>query len=143
MASGQEMAAAGGLWLVEYWADREAVVAEVRERGVRALDVFGDVSFLAELPEVEFLVARDPPDVEPIHSLSKLRLLSFPGTWDGRLDGTAWPVLERFGVTEIPKDGGGLSGFGVLGSWTSVRSKRPVSSRCRSRTAERSPASRR
>jgi hypothetical protein len=102
------MAAAGGLWLVEYRADREAVVAEVRERGIRALEVFGDVSFLVKVPHVEFLVAHDPPDVAPIHELSKLRLLSFPGTWDGDLDGTTWPVLEWFGANEIPKRGGGV-----------------------------------
>jgi hypothetical protein len=108
MASSQEMAAAGGLWLADYSTDREAVVAEVRERGIRALEVVGDLSFLTELPELEFLIARDPPDVAPIHTLSKLRVLSFPGTWEGHLDARAWPVLLRFGATEIPKDGGGV-----------------------------------
>jgi hypothetical protein len=119
MASGQAMAAAGGLWLVEYRTDREAVVAEVRERGLRALEVVGDLSFLTELPELEFLVARDPPDVAPIHALSKLRLLLFPGTWDGHLDGAAWPGLEKFGATEIPKGGGGVE---TLYAHPSVRS---------------------
>ena len=102
------MAAAGGLWLVEHSADREAVVAEARERGVRALTVDGDLSFVADLPDVEFLVARDPPDVTPALGLSKLRLLRFPGTWGGRLDAAAWPALEWFSATEIPKDGGGV-----------------------------------
>lgn len=108
MASGQEMAAAGGLWLVAADADPAAVVAEVRERGVRALEVAGDISFLAELEELEFLVARDPPDVAPIGSLSQLRLLSLPGTWGGRLVGEAWHRLESFDGSEIPKDGGGI-----------------------------------
>jgi hypothetical protein len=108
MASGQEMAAAGGLWLVEGSTDRAAVVAEARERGVRALEVAGDLSFLAELPDLEFLIARDPPDVAPVHGLSKLRRLSFSGTWGGRLDGSAWPALESFDAVEIPKGGGGV-----------------------------------
>jgi len=108
MASGREMAAAGGLWLVEHSTDRAAVVAEAHERGLRALEVAGDLAFVAELPELEFLVARDPPDVAAVHTLSKLRLLSFSGTWGGRLDGTAWPALEWFGANEIPKDGGGV-----------------------------------
>jgi hypothetical protein len=108
MVSNQEMAAAGGLWLVERSADRAAAVAEARERGVRALEVVGDLSFLAELPELEFLIAMDPPDAAPIHELKRLRQLSFSGTWGGRLDGSAWPALERFHAVEIPKDGGGV-----------------------------------
>jgi hypothetical protein len=107
-ASAREMAAAGGLWLVDESTDRAAAVAEVRERGLRALQVVGDLSFVAELPEIEFLVARDPPDVAPIHTLSKLRLLSFSGTWGGSLDGTAWPELRWFGAVETPKNGGGI-----------------------------------
>jgi hypothetical protein len=108
MASQQEMAAVGGLWRVARTTDRAEAVAEALERNVRALDVFGDLSFLTALPDLEFLKAHDPRDVAPIHTLSKLRLLSFPGTWDGRLDGSAWPKLERFGAVEIPKDGGGV-----------------------------------
>jgi hypothetical protein len=108
MASGQKMTAAGGLWLAEDQSDRAAVVAEVRERGLRALEVVGDLSFVTALPDLEFLVARDPPDVAPIHALSNLRLLSFPGTWGGRVDAAAWPALERFAALEIPKDGGGV-----------------------------------
>jgi hypothetical protein len=108
MESGREMAAAGGLWLVDRATDRDAAAAEARERGLRALEVAGDLSFVEQLPELEFLVARDPPDVAPLHALSKLRLLSFPGTWGGRLDGAAWPALEWFSANEIPKDGGGV-----------------------------------
>jgi hypothetical protein len=125
MATEQEMAAAGGLWLAERSTDRAAVIAEVRERGVRALEVFGDLSFVAELPDIEFLVARDPPDVAPIHALSKLRLLSFSGTWDGRLDGAAWPVLESFGAAEIPKGGGGVETLYAHASLRSLGLARP------------------
>lgn len=106
--SGQAMSDAGGLWLVEGSTDRGAVAAEVRERGLRALEIAGDLTFVEDLPELEFVVVRDPLDVAPLHSLSKLRLLTFPGTWDGTLDGAAWPALEWFSANEIPKNGGGV-----------------------------------
>src|ERR1051326_5810158 len=112
MDSGAEMAAAGRLWQVGQSTDRAAAVAEVRERGLRALEVVGDLSFVAELPELEYLLPRDPPDVEPIHTLAKLRLLSFSGTWGGTLDGAAWPELRWFGAVETPKNGGVETLFG-------------------------------
>jgi hypothetical protein len=44
MTSGQEMAAAGGLWLVEPDAEPAAVVTEVRARRIRALEVPPEVA---------------------------------------------------------------------------------------------------
>jgi hypothetical protein len=102
------IAASGGLWVPDPDADRRAVVREARERGIRAFSVQGNVDFIAELPELEFLVALDPPDVRPIHALPRLRLLSLSGTWGGRLDGSAWPRLEWFSAVETPKDEGGV-----------------------------------
>jgi hypothetical protein len=102
------IAASGGLWAADRDADRKAVVVEARERGIRAFSVQGNVDFIAELPELEFLVAMDPPDVRPIHALPRLRLLSLSGTWGGRLDGSAWPRLEWFSAVETPKDEGGV-----------------------------------
>ena len=119
MVSQQEIAAAGGLWRVDSSTPRAEAVAEARELGIRALDVFGDVSFLSELPDLEFLTVHDPKDVAPIHVLSKLQALSFPGSWDGMIDGSAWPKLRRFSATEIPKDGGGVE---TLFAHRSVRS---------------------
>lgn len=125
MDSGREMAAAGGLWLVGHSTDRAAAIAEVRERGLRALEVVGDLSFVADLPDIEFLVARDPPEVAPIHRLSKLRLLSFSGTWGGSLDGAAWPELRWFGAVETPKGGGGIETLFVHPSLRSLGLGRP------------------
>jgi hypothetical protein len=105
---GHAIADAGGLWMPHRGAEADAVVAAVRERGIRALEVHGDLSFVRELPDLEFLTAMDPPDVAPIHDLHRLRLLGFSGTWTHRLDGTAWPRLEWFDAVETPRGGGGL-----------------------------------
>ena len=86
------------------------LVAEIRERRVRSLVTFQrDLSFLRQVPQLEFLVvSSDPKDVGPIHALSNLRNLHVTGTWGGRLDFRAFPGLESFEVVECPRDGGGL-----------------------------------
>lgn len=104
----QVMAASGGLWAVPADADRGEVVSEVRERGLRALAVDGDVAFVEHLPNLEFLIASRPPSVEPVTALRRLRLLSFSAAWGGRLDGPSWPQLEWFTANEPPTDGGGI-----------------------------------
>jgi hypothetical protein len=101
---------AGGLWAALGRPDPAAIVAEVRQRGIRALEVqHADLGFLAELPELEFLyVASDPPDATPVMTLPNLRFLSFTGTWGGSLDFAAFPRLEWFSAVECPRAGGGL-----------------------------------
>lgn len=100
---------AGGLWIVPADAEPSAVVAEVRERRLRALEVnAADLAFLRDLPALEFLQLRDVADVKPLHRLHRLRGLHVSGTWDGTIDFQAFPRLESFGVVECPRDGGGL-----------------------------------
>jgi hypothetical protein len=101
---------AGGLWAALGRPDPAAIVAEVRQRGIRALEVqHADLGFLAELPELEFLyVASDPPDATPVMTLPNLRFLSFTGTWGGSLDFAAFPALEWFSAVECPRTGGGM-----------------------------------
>lgn len=109
-SSRRAMRDAGGLWVASGAADPAAIVAEVKQRGIRALEVHQrDLSYLAELPDLEFLAVRsDPVDVTAIGAMSRLRFLSFSGTWGGRLDFGAFPRLEWFNVVECPRDGGGL-----------------------------------
>jgi hypothetical protein len=109
-SSHRAMREAGGLWAALGRPDPAAIVAEVRRRGIRALEVqHADIGFLAELPELEFLyVASDPPDATPVMRLPNLRFLSFTGTWGGRLDFGALPRLEWFSAVECPRGGGGL-----------------------------------
>ena len=101
---------AGGRWVAFGQPDPDELVAEITARGVRSLVTFQrDLSFLREVPWLEFLVvSSDPKDVAPIHDLSHLRNLAFTGTWGGHLDFRAFPKLESFEVIECPRDGGGL-----------------------------------
>ena len=113
--SHQAMREAGGLWVAMGRPDPDELVAEARQRGVRALEVQqNDLAVLAELPELEFLyVASDPTDVSPLSRLPNLRLLAFTGTWDDELDFSAFPHLEWFDAVECPRGGGGLSSLFV------------------------------
>ena len=101
---------AGGRWVAFGRPDPTELVAEIRSRGIRSFETFqSDLSFLRELPQLEFLaVSSDPRDVRPIHDLPNLRRLSFSGTYDGRLDFARLPKLEHFSVNEGPRDGRGL-----------------------------------
>ncbi len=101
---------AGGRWVAFGRPDPGELVAEIGARGVRSLVTFQrDLTFLRQVPQLEFLVvSSDPPDVAPIHDLVNLRGLYFTGTWGGRIDFTAFPSLDSFGVVECPRDEGGL-----------------------------------
>ena len=65
------------------------------------------LSFLPELPELEFLSLSDCGDVAPAMGLPRLRGFSVV-SWEGSLDASAWPDLERFAGSEPPKGGGGV-----------------------------------
>ena len=100
--------AAGGLWVPNGYPEPEEVLAEARQRGVRALLTRGgDLQLLHGLPELRFLEAHDPVDVTPAQGLARLRSLGVTA-WGGRLDGSAWPELEWFSAAETPRDGGGV-----------------------------------
>jgi len=100
--------AAGGLWFAFNDADSGEIVAEVRDRGVRALEVqHRDIGFLADLPDLEFLVFNNPePDAGVINSLSRLRSLGFSFGWKGRLDFTRLPGLEWLYIATADPDRG-------------------------------------
>lgn len=99
---------AGGRWVAFGDPDPDELVAEIRERNVRSLVTFqGDLGFLLEVPQLEYLVVSgNPRDVSPIHDLPNLRRLMFSGTYGGRIDFTKLTRLEWFAVNECPKDGG-------------------------------------
>jgi hypothetical protein len=101
---------AGGRWVAFGRPDPGELVAEVRRSGIKSLETqHADLSYLRELPQLEFLVVGgDPRDVEPVHDLPNLRSLFFAGTYGGRIDFGRLPRLELFAVNECPKTGGGL-----------------------------------
>ncbi|NHA66555.1 leucine-rich repeat domain-containing protein [Phycicoccus flavus] len=103
----RELMDAGGQWVVEQGADPAAVVREAQQHDVAALSVTGkDLSFLAELPELEHLRLGDAGDIGPAASLPRLRSFEAVG-WDGgRIDATGWPRLQRFAVGAPPRGGG-------------------------------------
>jgi Leucine-rich repeat (LRR) protein len=103
----RELLEVGGQWIADRPADPAEIVAEARALGVRALTFAGkDLSFLPELPELEFLSLGDCADIAPAMSLPRLRGFSVV-SWEGTLDASAWPRLERFAGSEPPKGGGG------------------------------------
>src|SRR5205814_10095905 len=78
----REMLDAGGLWVVPNDVRSEEVVAEVKERGIRALEInYADTSFLRELPQLEFLQLGHLSDPRPIHYLEQLRALNMSSGW--------------------------------------------------------------
>lgn len=98
----------GGEWIADRAADPAEIVSEARALGVRALRFAGkDLSFLPELPELEFLSLSDCGDVTPATSLPRLRGFSVV-SWEGSLDASAWPDLEHYASSEPPKGGGGV-----------------------------------
>ncbi len=98
----------GGEWIADRAAAPAEIVSEARALGVRALSFAGkDLSFLPELPELEFLSLSDCGDVAPAMSLPRLRGFSVV-SWEGSLDASAWPDLERFAGSEPPRGGGGV-----------------------------------
>jgi hypothetical protein len=101
-------AAAGGLWFAFNDADPREIVAEVRDRGIRALEVqHRDVSFLADLPGLEFLVFNTAePDASVINSLHGLRSLGFSFGWKGWLDFEQLPDLEWLYIATADPDRG-------------------------------------
>lgn len=99
----------GGEWVTTHDADPDLVVSEARAHGVRALHVAGkDLSFLAELPDLEHLSLGDAGDITPAMGLDGLRSFSAVSWESGEIDATAWPRLTRFGVSEPPRGGGGV-----------------------------------
>lgn len=101
-------AAVGGLWFAFNDADPREIVAEVRDRGIRALEVqHREVSFLADLPDLEFLVLNTAePDAGVINSLPRLRSLGFSFGWKGRLDFARLPRLEWLYIGEADPNRG-------------------------------------
>lgn len=102
------MRAVGGLWFALNKADPQEIVTEVRDRGIRALEVqHRDIGFLAELPDLEFLVLNTPePDAGVINGLRRLRSLAFSFGWKGRLDFANLPRLEWLYIGEADPDRG-------------------------------------
>lgn len=100
-SSDRTMRAAGGLWFALNRTDPAEIVAEVRARGIRALEVqHREIGFLAELPDLEYLVLNTAePDAGVINALHRLRGLAFSYGWKGRLDFTHLPVLEWLQLT--------------------------------------------
>ena len=89
---------AGGMWTVPRTADRDAVVAEVRERGLRALHVAGGApAFLVELPEVEYLTLSsvDLGDLPDVPRLRHLEVVDWRGALRSPLPRLRWAVLEE------------------------------------------------
>lgn len=99
---------AGGLWVAPGDADPRAIVAEVRSRGIRALEVqHRDIAFLVDLPDLEFLVLNSAePDASVINDLHQLRSLAFSFGWQGRLDFANLRRLEWLYVAEADPDRG-------------------------------------
>jgi hypothetical protein len=91
--------AAGGLWHAgDYYADPATIVASSRANGVRALRLDArDLTFLAELPELELLYVRTDgrPILDPISDLPRLRgLVIHVGALRGTIRLDAHPNLE-------------------------------------------------
>lgn len=104
----RELLEVGGEWIADRAADPAYIVSEARTLGVRALSFAGkDLSFLPELPELEFLSLSDCGDVAPAMNLPRLRRFSVV-SWEGSFDASAWPQLERFAGSEPPRGGGGV-----------------------------------
>ncbi len=105
----QALLEVGGEWIADYGAHPAEIVAEARAVGARALSFGGkDVSFLRELPDLEFLGLGDCGDVTPAMSLPRLRGFTVVSWERGLIDASAWPHLERFAASEPPKGGGGV-----------------------------------
>lgn len=102
------MRGVGGLWFALNDADPRAIVAEVRARGIRALEVqHRDIGFLADLPDLEFLVLNTPePDAGVINGLRRLRRLAFSFGWKGGLDFANLPGLEWLYIGEADPERG-------------------------------------
>jgi hypothetical protein len=91
--------AAGGLWHAgDYYADADTIVSSARANGVRALRLDArDLTFLAELPELELLYVRTDgrPILDPIAHLPRLRgLIVHVGALRGTIRLDAHPDLE-------------------------------------------------
>jgi hypothetical protein len=100
--------AAGGLWFAFNDANPSEIVAEARDRGIRALEVqHRDISFLADLPDLEFLTLNTAePDAGVINNLHRLRGLAFSYGWKGRLDFAQLPTLEWLYIATADPDRG-------------------------------------
>lgn len=88
----------GVRWVIEGQPEPDAIVAEARARGVRSLvaDWQPDLSFLRELPELEFLWIDEIEDPAPLYALPALRFLSI--TCKRGVDLAAFPRLEWLGL---------------------------------------------
>jgi hypothetical protein len=85
-------------WVIEGRPEPDAIVAEARARGVRSLvaNWQRDLSFLRELPALEFLWIDEIDDPMPLYTLRGLRFLSV--TCKVALDLTAFQRLEWLGL---------------------------------------------
>jgi hypothetical protein len=98
----------GGLWVVPQDADPVEVVTDVRNQGLRALEIHRrDLGFLRELPDLAYLHLGDVYDTRPLHDLERLVGLSV-SSWEGTIDFRAFPELESFHVTECARKPEGL-----------------------------------
>ena len=118
------IADAGGLWFAgDYYAKPDAIVRTAREHGVRALRADArDLSWLGELPELEYLHLRTDgrPPLDPIQSLGHLRGLTVEvGAVRGTLDLEAHPHL-RWLKFELSGKGGAANLPGILGGHPGV-----------------------
>jgi hypothetical protein len=101
------MAEAGGLWAIPHWLSRwellrrrAELLAEARERGVRALeDDTVDEALVEALPDLEFLRVAGIAEGRLIERLTGLRLLGL-SAWNGPLDLGRLARLEWLAVGE-------------------------------------------
>jgi len=101
------MEAAGGLWALPHWIERwefarqrQAMLAEARRRGIRALEVDRvDEALLDALPGLEFLMDSGISPGPLIERFTRLRWLGF-ATWKDGLDLGRLQALEWLAVGE-------------------------------------------
>jgi uncharacterized protein (DUF3820 family) len=110
----RELDSVGGLWWAsDYYTTAGEVVDQARGVGARGLRLdFHDLSFLADLPDLEYLWIRSDgfPGLTPVGNLRALRcLLIETGGMRGELDPIAFPEL-RWLATSL----GGKLGPGFL-----------------------------
>jgi hypothetical protein len=91
----QAIEASGGLWRVMRPFQTSELAAAIEATGVRALWVGAkDCSFLASMPDLEFLSIWGTPDATAFPRMEHLRGLTFDSGWVGHLDFALVPNLE-------------------------------------------------